>query len=332
MIVKLGAAGDVLRTTALLGSIEDLYPRAHITWICGQKSYMLIRYNSSIDRPLPLTPETIAILEQERFNRCINFDLAPEATALTMRIKADLFQGYGRHEDGSVFPFDARGEEWLEMSLWDDKKKANRKSYQTHMRNLIGAPEINHPIGVPLLSDKASLAQEFAVEHGLTPDQPTIGFNVGAGERWQYKKWTVEGFVRLGELIYRERLGRVMILYGPADFERAREVMQAMKTPFIDGLLRPSVMEFIAILNLCDLVVSGDTFALHAALGLGKKVVCFVGPTSAAELELYGQGVILQGNIDCLGCYLTRCDKKPNCMSLLSAETVFDAVRKPVGR
>jgi len=332
LIVKLGAAGDVLRTTALLGSIREMSPRAHITWVCGQKSISLIRHNPLIDRPLPLTPETIAILEGERFDRCINFDLAPEATALTMKIQAGLFQGYGRKEDGSVFPFDTNGEEWLEMSLWDDNKKANRKTYQTHMRRLIGAPETNHPIIVPLLPDKTALAKEFARKHDLTPDRPVIGFNVGAGERWEYKKWTVEGFVRLGEMIHRERLGRVVILYGPADYERAQEVMSAMTAPFIDAELRASVLEFAAILNLCDLVVSGDTLALHAALGLGKRVVCLVGPTSAAELELYGQGVILQGEIDCLGCYLTRCDREPNCMKSLPAEKVFDAVKQPFER
>ncbi|HXK94022.1 MAG TPA: glycosyltransferase family 9 protein, partial [bacterium] len=151
-----------------------------------------------------------------------------------------------------------------------------------------------------------------------------------AGDRWQHKKWTVEGFVQLGEYIYRDLRVRPIILYGPADFERAQEVMGAMTVPFIDAQLRPSMMEFIVILNVCDVVISGDTFALHAALGLGKRVVCLVGPTSASELELYGQGVILQGEIECLGCYLPRCAKDPHCMALLSAERVYAAVKDQV--
>jgi ADP-heptose:LPS heptosyltransferase len=325
LVVKLGAAGDVLRTTALLHSIKDLYPQSHITWICGQKSIALIRHNPLIDRPLPFFDETLTILDSEHFDLCVNFDLAPEATSIAMRVNANIRKGYGRRLDGSVFAFDEAGTIWLEMSLWDDKKKANQETYQTHMQRILGAPYAPHPIIVPLLPEMQEKADAFIQQHQIENQHPIVGFNVGAGDRWEHKKWTVEGYVELGEQLYRRYNTRPIILYGPADFDRAKEVMAAMTVPFIDAELRPSVMEFVAIVNRCDLVITGDTFALHAALGLGKKVVCLVGPTSAAELELYGQGVILQGDIDCLGCYLTRCGKKPFCMNLLSVETVYQA-------
>jgi ADP-heptose:LPS heptosyltransferase len=154
---------------------------------------------------------------------------------------------------------------------------------------------------------------------------------VGAGDRWQHKKWTVEGFAELAQILVDAWDARILLLYGPVDQEHARQVMAAMPVPYIDGGLHPSLLEFFSFLNLASIVITGDTFALHAALGLGKKVVCLVGPTSAAELELYGQGVVVQGSIDCLSCYLTTCAKKPHCMELLNAETVFHAV-KQVGK
>jgi len=328
LIIKLGAAGDVLRTTALVPSVKDLYPRSHITWVCGPKSIALIRNHPLIDRPVALGDETLVILDQDRYDLCVNFDLAPEAVSLAMRMKADLNKGFGRRPDGSVFAFDSSGETWLEMSLWDDRKKANRLTYQSHMRRILGAPERNHPIYVPLLPEMQPLVDEFLDRHGLRDPHPRIGFNVGAGDRWQHKKWTVEGYVALGERLYREMNVRPIILYGPADYERAQEVMHAMTVPFIDAQLRLSMMEFVAILNVCGVVVTGDTFALHAALGLGKRVVCLVGPTSASELELYGQGVILQGEIDCLGCYLPRCAKDPHCMKRLPVDRVYAAIQE----
>lgn len=330
LIIKLGAAGDVLRTTSLLDSIKELYPHSHITWICGRRSFSLIRYIDLIDRPLSLTEETLTIIDHEWFDLCINFDLAPEATGLAARIQATVRKGFSRTKDGRVIALNPEAEDWLEMSLWDDIKKANTLTYQSHMRRILGASDINHPIKVTLLPHMIEKAKTFANEYNLYETRPIIGFNVGAGDRWQHKKWTVEGFVRLGEQIHQSIEGRIVILYGPADYRRAQDVMKAMTVPYIDSGLKPSVLEFFPFLNLCDLVVTGDTFALHAALGLGKKVVCLVGPTSAAELELYGQGVILLGDIDCLGCYLTRCDKDPFCMKLLSADTVFDAVNQLV--
>jgi len=324
----LGAAGDVLRTTPLLGSIKELYPRSHITWICGCRSFSLIRHIGAIDRPLPFTYETTAILDHEGFDLCVNFDLAAEATALAARCQANIHKGFGRKLDGTAIALNPEAETWLEMSLWDDKKKANRLTYQAHMRRILGAPETNHPVHATLLPEKQEKARQFAEAHSLNRSCPLIGFNVGAGDRWQHKKWTVEGFVRLGERLHGEMGGRIMILYGPADAARAREVMAAMTVPFVDGGMRASVLDFFPILNLCDLVVTGDTLALHAALGLGKKVVCLVGPTSATELELYGRGIILMGDIDCLGCYRTRCDKDPYCMKLLSPDAVYSAVKE----
>ncbi|MGC9330113.1 MAG: glycosyltransferase family 9 protein, partial [Candidatus Hinthialibacter sp.] len=165
LIIKLGAAGDVMRTTSLLHSIKDLYPQSHITWICGQKSFALIRSNPFIDRPLAFTEESLAILDSEYYHLCVNFDLAPEAVSLAMRVQADVRKGYGRSPDGAVTPFDESGEEWLEMSLWDDRKKANQKTYQSHMQHILGAPQNPHPIVVPLLPEMEEKAAAFMQAH-----------------------------------------------------------------------------------------------------------------------------------------------------------------------
>ena len=161
---------------------------------------------------------------------------------------------------------------------------------------------------------------------------PVIGLNPGAGDRWQHKKWTVEGYVELSNRLVSELNARILFLYGPVDVSLAKEIMSKLSLPFIDGGLHPSLMEFFTYLNLCDIVVTGDTFALHAALGLKKRVVCLVGPTSAAELELYNQGEILQGSVDCLGCYLTECQKEPTCMQTLHTDMVYNAIRGELER
>ncbi|MBD3268018.1 hypothetical protein GF373_15230 [bacterium] len=327
LIVKLGATGDVLRTTALLGSVKDLYPDSHITWICGKSSFELIRHNPWVDWPLLFSQESLVLLDAMAFDVCINCDLAPEAAALASRVKAQTKKGFGMAPNSSIHPFHPEAETWFEMSMWDDCKKQNTQTYQSHMRRILGAPETNHAIHTPLLPKHVEKAKVFAAQADLDASVPIIGFNVGAGDRWQHKKWTIEGFVELAERIDKHVQARIMILYGPVDRERARHVMQAMTVPFVDAGLHPSLLEFFAFLDLCTLIVTGDTFALHAALGLDKKVVCLVGPTSARELELYNKGVILQSQMDCLGCYRTECEKDPHCMNSLTAETVFEAVQ-----
>ena len=63
--------------------------------------------------------------------------------------------------------------------------------------------------------------------------------------------------------------------------------------------------------------------------------VVLFGPTSAAEIELYGRGSkIVPPGLDCLCCYLPRCDRVPHCQALIEPGVVLDAVRRwlPVAR
>jgi heptosyltransferase-2 len=50
------------------------------------------------------------------------------------------------------------------------------------------------------------------------------------------------------------------------------------------------------------------------------------GPTSAAEIELYGLGEKVVPKMDCLTCYKSRCDFVPNCMDLISTNMVEAAI------
>jgi hypothetical protein len=56
--------------------------------------------------------------------------------------------------------------------------------------------------------------------------------------------------------------------------------------------------------------------------------VVLIGPTSAAEIDLYGMGQKITAEMDCLCCYRQVCDRSPNCMESISTETVFRSVEE----
>ena len=49
LIVKLGAMGDVLRTTSIQPALVKQYERPHITWITAPASVDLLRHHEAID-------------------------------------------------------------------------------------------------------------------------------------------------------------------------------------------------------------------------------------------------------------------------------------------
>jgi heptosyltransferase-2 len=78
----------------------------------------------------------------------------------------------------------------------------------------------------------------------------------------------------------------------------------------------------------CDVVVTGDTLAMHIALALQRRAVILFGPTSAPEIETYGLGEKVFPQMECLSCYKNHCDFVPNCMDLISVDMVSAAVKR----
>jgi heptosyltransferase-2 len=77
-----------------------------------------------------------------------------------------------------------------------------------------------------------------------------------------------------------------------------------------------------------DLLLTSDSLGMHIGVALEKPTIVLVGPTSPWELDVFGKGEILYSDIDCLVCYLARCDKTVTCMNTLSPEFVLSNVEK----
>jgi len=75
-------------------------------------------------------------------------------------------------------------------------------------------------------------------------------------------------------------------------------------------------------------VVTGDTLAMHLAVALKRRSVVLFGPTSAAEIDLYGLGERVVPEMTCLSCYKTSCDFVPNCMDIISTDMVENALAR----
>ena len=52
------------------------------------------------------------------------------------------------------------------------------------------------------------------------------------------------------------------------------------------------------------------------------------GPTSSAEIEMYGLGEKILPHMDCLCCYKPAFNFVPNCMDLITTDAVLAAVER----
>jgi lipopolysaccharide heptosyltransferase III len=326
LIIKLDAMGDVLRSTALLPPLAEVHPHGAITWITRRESVPLLQRNPYVAEVLELGPEALAHLTSRTFDRVINLDASKTSSALAASARSDRKDGFVLDERGYVQPTNEAARRWLEAGVFDDIKRQGTSTYQDRMAEILGLGGRKHRYVFELSSEEIARARKHLASIGLDFERPVIGLNTGAGGRWPLKQWREDGYVDLISRIGRRHDVQFLLLGGPAEQERNDRLKHASPVRLLDPGCDNTVRHFAALLGHCDVAVTGDTLAMHLALALGKRAVVLFGPTSSAEIELYGLGEKVVPDMTCLSCYKNSCDFVPNCMDLISTDMVEQAV------
>ena len=79
---------------------------------------------------------------------------------------------------------------------------------------------------------------------------------------------------------------KILLFGGPEEKERNKKIKNLVKADIIDAGCDNSLMEFASLVNLCNVLVTSDSLALHIGVALKKKIICYFYPTSASEIEL----------------------------------------------
>lgn len=330
LIVKLGALGDVLRTTPLLRRLHAQGRPVHITWVTAPQSMPLLSGNPLLDRVLPWGVEALVRLDAERFHQVISLDKAPEAAALAVRVKAEERFGFGLDAQGGLVPLNRESGYAYLLGLDDELKfRGNTRTYQEISFDQLGWAFKGEEYVFCLTQEERQWAEGRIRGLGLADGPPPVGLAVGAGSVFANKTWPPHRWAALALRIPQELPRGVILLVGPEETDLGREVrglMGGSAAPLSGG--DHGVREFAALVERCSCVVSGDTLAMHLAIAVRTPVVALFGPTCAQEVELYGRGVKIASPKRCAPCYRRKCDLSPTCMEEISEEEVMGAVRR----
>jgi heptosyltransferase-2 len=333
LIVKLAAIGDVLRTTPLLTGLKSAYPKSHITWVVDREAQPLLKNNPCIDRLLPFEFASLLPLEAETFDLVIGLEKEPRGAAIVSKVKAKEKRGFALGPEGNPFPLNPSSEYAFFLGLCDELKfYQNRKTYPELIFEIAGIDYQRDEYLFFLAPEDAVFAEKFARKAGLKKSDRVVGLNTGAGSVFANKAWTEEGYLGLIRQLKEEPGTKVLLLGGPGEKERNRRILKKARGAIIDTGCDNTLGQFAAILNLCGLVVTGDTTAMHLAIGLKKKVIALFGPTCAQEIELYGRGEKIVSSMPCAPCYRRKCEVSPNCMEAITAEEVMKKIKGQLPR
>jgi ADP-heptose:LPS heptosyltransferase len=321
LIVKLGAMGDVLRTTALLPDIIAAHERPAITWVAHAESLELLAACPLVHRSVA-ADRAVPMLTTRRFAAAYVLDPDEEALALGRLATAAVRRGYRSGDHGTAVGVEAGGDDTLfRLGLSDRLKRENRRSYLNLLIATTGLQWSGRQPRVVLREDVLE-----AVREELAPlARPRIGVNAGASDRWQHKRWTREHLAEFVARLHDEGMSAVLFGTGE-DAVVNRQLAKRFGPRVLSFESAGSTDRLFAAIAQLDALVTTDTLAMHAAWALQRPIVALIGPTSAAELDLDPDDLKLTSDLPCLGCYRPRCDIELHCMERLGADVVFDAL------
>ncbi|MDR4509397.1 MAG: glycosyltransferase family 9 protein [Candidatus Brocadiaceae bacterium] len=328
LIIKLAAIGDVLRTTPILPVLKKKYPHSSITWITDESSLPVLEENPYIDRLITANYENALRLQVEKFDLLVCLDKDTVASSLASIVKADEKLGFALSEKGLLYPLNKEAEHLFRLGISDDLKfRKNEKTYQQLIFDAIGLTEKYGEYTIHLPDKYVSYGSQLMKQWGIDNGKIIIGLNTGAGKRFATKRWEIDGFAELADRLSDELEARIILLGGPEEIERNKEIVSKTEFEVINSGCGHTLKEFMGIINQCHLIVTGDTLGLHLAIALKKLVVTFFGSTCHQEIDLYGRGKKLMAGVNCGPCYRGNCDSMI-CMKNISVNDVFHASKE----
>jgi heptosyltransferase-2 len=325
LIIKLSAIGDVLRTTTLLHGLKRKFPDAAISWLTYCSAADLLRGNHLIDRLFGFNAKNSKSLKKGRFDLLICLDKEREATSLARDIAASRKAGFGIDKNGKLAIFNKESEYAYRLGISDELKfRSNRKSYPEIIYEMCGLEYMQDRYILNLSKPEIMQARHKLARSGINKEDFVIGLNTGAGARFANKMWPFEKHKALIKEMLKIKDIRILLLGGRME----KGLNQALKAVFKDKIYDSgnanSLREFASIIKHCNVIITGDTLAMHIAIALNKYVVAIFGPTCSQEIELYDNGIKIVSDLMCSPCYKRRCNKKDNCMSRIKIKDVIE--------
>ncbi len=318
LIIKLGAMGDVIRTTPLVVKYKELHPDCHISWLTLSPDVLP---KEDIDCIYKWNETSLYILRNKKFDISINLDKEEEACMLLAEVDSAEKFGFiwnNNHIDAATKAADHK----LITGYFDHHSQANTKHYLDEIFEICHLEFNDEPYLLNYNHKLSELWKEKMLKQ--SSGKLIIGLNTGCGNRWLTRLWPDEMWIELINLLLKAGFFPV-ILGGPQEDEK--NTMLANKT----GAWYPgtySLEEFFAITSALEIVVTQVSMMMHIATALQKKMILMNNIFNKHEFYLYNRGVIVEPENGCDCFYGNSCKREKSCMYDLKPTTVFDEILK----
>ena len=317
-MIKLRAIGDVLLSSPVVQNLREYFPDAIIDFLTEKYVADVMVGNPwlsevlTFDRRRDSSIGIIRRVRQKHYDLVIDLFSNPRSAIITGLSGARARVG---------FPFRWRKYAY-NIIIPPNNGNIHNVEFNLEVLRKLDIPVTYLSPYFPLSEHSKVFAQEWIVGQHLE-GRPIIGLNPGGG--WTTKKWGLDHYARLGDLISERHNAAILLLWGPGEEQDALYVHQRMKAQ--SSLIpRTTLGQLGAIIGRCERIVSNDSGPMHIAAALRVPTLGIFGPTNPIQQGPYGEGHRWVRNeaLDCLECALTKCPIGNVCMTQLDVEKVME--------
>ena len=320
LIIKLGALGDVIRTTPLVEKFRKSYPGVHITWITLSPS---ILPSDQIDVICKWEFTSVFTIQHSKFDIAVNLDKDMEACMLLENVCANTKYGY-TWKNNHIAPATPAAEHKLMTGFFDELSIKNTKSYLEEIFEICHFKFQKEDYLIALNESFAKKWRETLSDKAK--GKLIVGLNTGCGPRWNTRLWSDRSWMELANLLHKDGFYPVF-LGGELEHEK-NERMSSMTSTYYPG--HHSLEEFIAISNGCEIIVTQVSMMMHIATALKKKLVLCNTIFNKHEFELYDRGKLVEPQVPCVCFYGNTCIKGESCMHSIQPADFMKAIKELV--
>jgi heptosyltransferase-2 len=162
------------------------------------------------------------------------------------------------------------------------------------------------------------------------PEAALAGLCPGA-EYGPAKRWPDFG-AAAGELS--KRLGLHWLIFGTGrERSISEKIAGSLGSRVTDLTGRTTLLELVAQLRRCEVLLTNDTGTMHLAAFLGVPTVSIFGSTEPQLTGPIGEGhIVLRHHVECSPCFLRECPLDFRCMRAVTVEEVVRVVEKKLAQ
>ncbi|HOS44005.1 MAG TPA: glycosyltransferase family 9 protein [Armatimonadota bacterium] len=338
LIIRLGAIGDVIMTSAVPQAIKEAYPNARISWLVEPLSVPIVRMNPYVDdiivfdckkdwvtllRAGKLVALTRAVRAFRQLLREGAFDIAIDFQELFKSAFLAWLSGAPRR----IGPAPSReGNRFFMTEL------AARPAHPTWLSqaNLallapLGAPQRpRRPVLVVPDAERAA-ARDFLASRGLV-GAPYAAFCLSSSR--PQKDWVFARWSELADTLWEQEGLRTVLIGGPERRVDALGIVESCASQPVSAVGYTNIMQSTALVQDAALVVGLDTGLTYAGLAVDTPTIALYGSTDPSWLAEEPCATVCFHPLPCSPCGRRPTCRQYDCMQAISVAEVADTVRR----